>query len=111
MGKELIKVVDGMWLNNSKTSNAEWLGKRIEVCRKICFAGQGIGSHRVPMTQTTSDKLYKDICIPKLTYGLKVVDINDVQANNLEAFNLMAKMQQGLPRQCSNTGSACSHNG
>ena len=36
-------------------------------------------------------------------YGFEVVDINDVQANNLEAFNHdMAKMQQGLPRQCSN---------
>ena len=111
MGKELIKVVDGemhlgIWLSNSKTSNAEWLDKRIEACRNVCFAGQGIGSHRVPMTPKTSDKLYKAICIPKLTYGLEVVDINDVQATNLEAFNHdMAKMQQGLPRQCSNTGS------
>ena len=49
MGKELIKVVDGemhlgIKLNNSKTSNAEWLDKRMEACRNICFAGQGIGS-------------------------------------------------------------------
>ena len=42
MGKELIKVVDGelhlgLWLNNIKTSNAEWLDKRIEACRNICW--------------------------------------------------------------------------
>ena len=47
MGKELIKVVDGelhlcIWLSNSKTSNAEWLVKRIEACRNICFVSQGI---------------------------------------------------------------------
>ena len=60
----------------------------------------------MPMTPKTSDKLYKYICIPKLMYGLEVVDINHVLATNLEAFNHdMAKMQQGLPRQCSNTGS------
>ena len=63
-------MVNCIWVFASKTSNAEWLDKRIEACRNICFAGQGIGSHRVPMTPKTSDKLYKDICIPKLTYGL-----------------------------------------
>ena len=58
------------------------------------------------MIPNTSDKLYKYICIPKLTYELEVVDLNDVQANSMEAFNHeMAKMQQGLPRQCGNTGS------
>ena len=83
MGKELIQVVDGelhlgIWLNNSKTSNAESLDKRIEACM-LCWPGD-LKPQSAYMTPKTSDKLYKDICIPKLRYGLEVVDINYVQA-------------------------------
>jgi hypothetical protein len=117
IGKELVKVVVGemhlgIWLTNSRSNNTDWLDKRIEDCRNLSFAGQGIGSHRVPMTPVTSSKLYKDICIPKLTYGLEVVEMNEVQENNLENFNTeMAKLHQGLPRQCSNAGSLATMGG
>ena len=33
----MVKCILGIWLSNSKTSNAEWLDKRIEACRNVCF--------------------------------------------------------------------------
>ena len=111
MGLNLIKVVNhdihvDLILSNSQKYVNDAIEEKIIKCKSICYAAQGLGSHRIPVTPMTSSKLYWSMCIPKWCYGLEVLNIDDKSAEMLESFHCsMAKQQQGLPVQCSNTGS------
>ena len=78
----------------------------IHSCKSICFATQALGSYCVPVTPISSSKLYWQICVPKLTYGMEVMNVSDKSLESLEHFHInMSKHMQGLPKQCANAGS------
>ena len=84
----------------------EYIQERIQSCKTICYATQSLGSHRVPVTTVTGSKLYWQVCIPKLCYGMEVITLSDKSMDSLEQFHTsMAKHNQGLPTPCSNPGS------
>ena len=62
------------------------------------------------MTPITNKKVYWSICVPKLFYGLEVVNLDVKQFALLELFHSsMAKQEQGLPEHSSNTGSLATY--
>ena len=64
------------------------------------------GSKQVPISPVTASKLYWNVCIPKLTYGIEVMDIKRSSVELVEGFhNQAAKITQGLPEQAVNIGS------
>ena len=111
MGNEIIKVVNhdvhlGVVLANKQDYECEAIEKKTHCCKSICYAAQGLGSYSVPVTPVTSSKLYWNVCIPKLCYGLEIINTDDKSMTCLEKFHFsMAKLQQGLPIHCSNPGS------
>ena len=93
-------------MTNKEKYEHDYILGRIESCKSICFATQSIGSHRVPVTPVTASKLYWQVCIPKLCYGLEVMTLSDKSKDSLEHFHtIMSKQIQGLPSQCANPGS------
>ena len=57
------------------------------------------------MLPVTASKLYWNVCIPKLTYGFEVMDINSQSMEKLVTFHYhAAKCVQGLPDQAVNIG-------
>ena len=111
LGDICIKVVDyeqhlGTILSYKEVCENDYIQERIKSCKSICFATQSLGSYRTPVTPVTSSKLYWQVCIPKLCYGVEVMNISENSKESLENFhNTMAKHQQGLPNHCSNVGS------
>ena len=68
-----------------------------------------LGSNVAPMTPKSASKLYWSVCIPKLAYGLHLMDLQDDALAVTESCHAkFAKVFQGLPDQASNTGAvAC----
>ena len=96
----------GTILSCNAKDQDKYINEVILQCKTVCFAMQSLGSHRVPVTPVSSNKLYWQVCIPKLCYGLEGIDISDKCMDSLEQFHIdMSKHQQGLPKQCSNVGS------
>ena len=95
----------GILLSNSHKLEEEYLSDRIASCKTICQAAQSIGSHRVPVSPVTASKIYKQVCIPKLCYGMEVLGVERKSMEKLESFNINgAKQMQALPNQTGNPG-------
>ena len=96
----------GTNLSSKDKCQDEYINERIEACKSIYYASQSLGSYRVPVTPVTSSKLYWQVCIPKLCYGVEVMELSDQNIDALEKFHSTTSKQiQGLPQQCSNSGS------
>ena len=115
-GDKEIRVVSGhehvgTLLSPSKwdTVHVSYVKKRVNVCNKPGYAIMSIGSSSAPMTPVSASKLYWSVCIPKLTYGLHLMDIPNEATQSLESYHAkFAKVFQGLPDQASNLGAvAC----
>ena len=48
----------GVTLSSQSERIMEMIEERIQKCKSICNATQGIGSHLVPVTAVTSEKVY-----------------------------------------------------
>ena len=85
---------------------SDTISEKIHKSKTIVFASQGLGSFNVPVSPLVSSKLYWNLCIPYLCYGLEVLDTDQKDIEALDSFHCrMAKQIQGLPEQCSNSGS------
>lgn len=110
LGKECIKIVKkdvhlGIVLSNKEEYICEDIEKRMLGCKNICYITKGLGSKKVPITPITSTKLYSSVCLPKLCYGMEIMNLNEKCIESVESFHSnMAKDQQGLPQRCSNLG-------
>ena len=71
----------------------------------MLYATQSIGSRMVLVTPIAASKLYWGACIPKLLYGLEVVNVCENSMLELETFHCdAAKHCQGLTHNTSNYG-------
>ena len=95
----------GVGLYTNKKSEISYIEKRISKCKSIVYSTQAIGSKHVPMLPVTASKLYWNVCIPKLTYGFEIMDINPQSIEKITSFHAhAAKCIQGLPDQAVNIG-------
>ena len=95
----------GIMLSPCRMQNSKYIKERIEKCKLRSRAMMGIGSINAPLTPKAADKLYWTVCVPKLLYGLHLMDIKHDSYNQLESYHAeTAKMIQGLPEQSSNDG-------
>ena len=84
----------------------ECIKQRIVSCNNINYGIQSLGSYVVPVNAKVSSKLHRSVTIPKLCYGVEVLDISDVALQQLETFQCKcAKVMQALPIQTANVGS------
>ena len=64
-------------LNNKMLVKRHMLHERIGKGRSSMLAARGKGSHRTPVPPTILSNLYWSIAIPRMTYGLEVVPMED----------------------------------
>ena len=96
----------GNVLATTPSKEQEYINQRIDKCQNVCYASQSIGSKVVPVTPSVLSKLYHSACIPKLCYGVEIMDIDHKSAENMETFHAKnAKMFQGLSKNTCNIGS------
>ena len=111
IGNHVIKQVTsdkhlGTLLSSKEKCTEDFITQRIQASKSVCHATQSLGTYRVPVTPVTSNKLYWQVAIPKLCYGLQVMTLTDASLENIEQLHSStAKYSQGLPNQCSNPGS------
>ena len=85
-------------LTNKMIVKRRILHERIGKGRNALLAARGIGSHRTPVPPTILSKLYWSIAIPRMTYGLKVVHMDDSHIKELsQAHRVHARIVQHLP--------------
>ncbi len=96
----------GLGLCTNKKEELDYVINRISACRPVLFSMKCIGSKHVPVSAVTASKLYWSVCIPKLTYGIEVMNVSSTCVDALESFHQKsAKYIQGLPDQANNIGS------
>ena len=111
LGKSKVKLADnethlGVCLASNQAAENEHIKDRITTCKSICYGILSIGSYQVPTSPVTASKLYNDVCIPKLCYGVEIMTVGSESLSTMEVFhNTSAKIFQGLPLQCANPGS------
>ena len=111
VGKDSIEIVKkdihlGVVLTDKEECIKEMIDDRIQGCKNIGYAIQGLGSHVTPVTPVTGSKVYWAVCIPKLCYGTELMDIKENVVNSMDMYHCkMAKHQQNLPSQSNNPGS------
>ena len=89
-------------------ANAErnFIEKKIKSCRSMCYATQSLGTLSYPLSPNIASKLYLSACIPKLLYGVEIINVDDQSLEKLESFHAnSAKLFQGLPGNACNVGS------
>ena len=96
----------GVALANSDKHEETFIEGRIKSCKSILYGIKAIGSKRVPVTPVISSKLYNSVCIPKLLYGVEVMNVSEGSLDKVTTFHChAAKNLQGLPDQAVNCGS------
>ncbi len=84
----------------------DYVKQRIASCNAINYSIQSLGSYVVPVNPKVACKLHHSVTIPKLCYGVEILDISDVALEQMETFQgKCAKVIQALPIQTSNVGS------
>jgi hypothetical protein len=95
----------GTVLTQSKSEVNKYMKLRIKACKRVTSAISAIGSRKAPVTPVSASHLYKTLCLPKLLYGLEVMDITDTAMNEVESFQAqVAKSIQRLPDHTCNIG-------
>ena len=93
----------GTLVSNNKTEIRQYILQRISSCKRLGHAITAIGSHRAPVTPQSASHVYWTVCIPKLTYGLELMDLPDQSLRDMESYHAeIAKCIQGLPDQTCN---------
>jgi hypothetical protein len=88
----------GVMLTDTNTSRGV-TGEKVQQCRKTYFMLQGVGSSNTKLPPFIGSKLYKSICLPRLTYGAEVLNISPGSVADLEkAQQQVARCVQGLPQ-------------
>ena len=111
LGNTVINVSDsethlGVGLVTSKQNEVEYIKSRITSCKSVCYGVQSLGSYSTPVSPIVASKLYKSVCIPKLCYGVEVMDIETDTLSCMEQFHSSSsKIFQGLPIQSASVGS------
>ena len=73
------------------------LDSKINAARGALLAARGMGSHQVPVTPKALSKVYWSVSVPKLTYGLDVLPLSDVEIDHIEhAHRQNAKIVQNI---------------
>ena len=95
----------GTVMTDNNAEITKYIKRRIEMCKKRSCAITGIGSYSAPMLPKSASKLYWAVCVPKLTYGLHLMDLPPEASTALESYHAQsAKTFQGLPERASNDG-------
>ena len=94
----------GTFLSENKAETHKYWLSHIKSC-SMCYTTQGLGSNKFPISPVTSLHIYKQVCIPKLCYGIEVSDIEDRTMHKLCNYHCnMAKTMQFLPTKTANPG-------
>ena len=102
MGNELLSIKYvcehvGVSLCTDTQNSKIALDSKINAARGALLAARGMGSHQVPVTPKALSKVYWSVSVPKLTYGLDVLPLSDVEINNIEhAHRQNAKIVQNV---------------
>lgn len=95
----------GVGLVTNNKAEDQYLSERIIKCQTLLYNIKGIGSKSMPVLPKTGSKLYQSVIIPKLTYGLEVMSLNECNQDKLESFHCKAaKVIQCLPDHTLNVG-------
>ena len=96
----------GVGLVTSKQQEVEFMQNRISACKSVCYGIQSLGSYVTPLSPIIASRLYNNICIPKLCYGVEIMDVETDTLSCMEQFHSSSsKMFQGLLVQCASVGS------
>ena len=96
----------GVVLATTPNQEEIYLQDRIVKCKCMGYAVQSIGSNRVPVNPVIAKKLYESAIIPKLCYGVEILEVTNVSTEDLEQYQSQnAKLMQALPSQAANIGS------
>lgn len=95
----------GLPLACNEAIESKEISKRVVKGKSICYGIKAIGSKSVPVSPKICSKLYWEVAMPKLSYGLEVCSINDDCSEIIESFHAdVAKQFQGYPTHTSNIG-------
>ena len=96
----------GIVLTNNKCEISNLVSKKAEQCKQMCYLTMGIGNPIVPINPIISSKIYYQAIVPKLVYGLDVLQIESHDVDVLESCHFNAsKIFQQLPQQTAGIGS------
>ncbi len=105
LGDEEILLTDGgthmgVPLCTTREALKEVVVTRAETIQNEMNVVMSLGSRNAPLPPMVANKIYRSICIPKLTYGLDSCVLNDECLEELEkAHRYCSKKVQGLPPQ------------
>ena len=111
LGPNQIKVTKcenhlGVPLTMDAKHELDYIKDRVGSCKSVCYGIQSLGSQNVPMSPVVATKLYRDVCLSKLCYGVEIMDVFPESRDEMERFqSSAAKTFQGLPNQTANIGS------
>jgi hypothetical protein len=95
----------GTLLSDSTQETIRYVQERIGACKRMGHAINAIGTRSAPITPKAASHIYWSSCVPKLTYGLEVMDLSRNAIARLEILHAdIAKSLQGLPQQTCNIG-------
>jgi hypothetical protein len=93
----------GVMLASKKSCYVDSAKANSQRAIRTFYALQSIGSRAVPLTPKVTSKLYWSVCIPRMVYGMEVLDGDDAVISVMEkAHRTMAKITQGLPTNTAN---------
>ena len=102
LGDKEISVVSecrhmGITLTTQRMLYKKAIQERIGAGKSTLLATRGIGSHSQPVTPTVLSKVYWTISVPKMTYGVEVVPIDETNLNDIETGHRQnAKIVQNI---------------
>lgn len=88
----------GIQLYNDTRLSREICAERVGAARQVLYCARGLGSTRVPVDTISLSKIYWSVGMPKMTYGLDIVPLNDQCLQDLElAHRHHARVIQCIP--------------
>ena len=92
--------------NKSKTGTKEVVADKIQIARRTVYALMGAGLHGLSgLNPRASIHLINCYVIPRLLYGLDVIQLSAIDVKNLNVFfNKLIKQIQHLPERTANAG-------
>jgi hypothetical protein len=99
----------GTLLSDSTEDIKQYVQQRVSACKRMGHAINAIGTKCAPITPKAGSHIYWSACVPKLTYGLEIMNISRNAIAMLDTFHAdIAKSLQCLPQQTCNIGAVCS---
>ena len=108
LGSQPIDCVNGavhlgtMLTASQAIENSAW-AQKVSAGNRAFYASQGLGTCMVPLPVTTASKLYHSLSLPKILYGVEVMNVSNNSLAKMEHSQIkIAKSLQGLPSNCPN---------